>query len=486
MSRIVMKFGGTSVGTADCMRRAAALVQRSAREHEVVVVVSALSKVTDTIVAALQAAKSGREDEVVSLCEKLRQRHAEVTGELFPFRVPAKLQTDIEDSLRRLAEICAGMAQLRTSSPQIGDMALALGEEIAARILTEVLSQLGVSAGYVDSARVLQTDAKFGEANPDLEATSRRARAEVLPLLAQCTVPVVTGYRGATASGQLTTLGRGGSDYSATVLGAALAADEVWIWTDVDGVLTADPRVCPNASTLSEISFAEAVELSHYGAKVIHERAVRPAREAGIPVWIKNSFRPELPGTRIDGLAPPDMRTVKAVSAVPRASLITVSTRQDGHFAETLGRLLMRLAAEHVELLLLTQSSQSALGLVVRENDEPRVVELIERLFRTELRHGVLDPISVQREIAVIAVLGEAMKGKPGILARLFGAVAARQVSVIAVAQGASELNICFAVPSTAANTVVQAVHDEFCVLGAPEAIAPVLQTEAPVQALHT
>jgi aspartate kinase len=473
-----MKFGGTSVGTPECIRRAAGLVQQSAAEHRVIVVVSAFSKVTDTIVASLQAAKSGAGGEVASLCEGLRQRHREVAAELFPSGPAPELLAALEESCDRLVQICSGMGQLRTSSPQIADMALALGEEMSAVIVTAFLQQQGVAAAYVDSARVLKTDGKFGEANPEMDATAHHAREVLLPLVKQGAVPIVTGYRGATASGQLTTLGRGGSDYSATILGAAVAADEIWIWTDVDGVLTADPRVCRDASTLSEITFAEAVELSHYGAKVIHERAVRPARDAGIPVWIKNSFRPEVPGTRIAGAARRDFRTVKAVSAVPKASLITVSTRQDGHFAETLGRLLMRLAAEHVELLLSTQSSQNALGLVVRQPDEQRVLEVIQRLFRTELRHGVLEPVSVQRDIAVIAVLGEAMKGKPGTLARLFTAVAAQQVSVIAVAQGASELNICFAVPSAAANAVVHAVHEEFALADAVEAVPPVLQPE--------
>jgi aspartate kinase len=463
MALIIMKFGGTSVGSAPCIRRAAELVCRQSAQDRVVVVVSALGGVTDKIIAALHAAKEGAMAEVTAICNALRNRHCEVMHELLAGAHHADLEAAVDGSIARLLEICSGMVQLRASAPQIADMALSLGEEISAVLFTACLEHLGASAAYVDAARVVVTDAKFGDATPDMDSTRRRANAELLPILERGSVPVVTGYRGATAGGQLTTLGRGGSDYSATILGAVLDADEIWIWTDVDGVLTADPRICGNAATLDEITFAEAVELSHYGAKVVHQRAIQPARDAGIPVRIKNSFRPDAAGTRIARRSSSNGTTVKAVTAVKDATLITISTRQNVHPAELFGRLLMRLAASHIDLLFSSQSSQNALGLVVRERDEHHVLDVIRRVFHTELRHGVLNPASVEQHVAVIAVLGEAMKGHPGILGRLFSAVAERNVSVIAVAQGASELNICFAVPSAAANDVVQAVHDEFC-----------------------
>jgi len=468
MSLLVMKFGGTSVGNAEAMERAAALVARAEKTHRVVVVVSALAGVTDAIVAALHAAKSGATTDLSRACEEMRSRHRAMIAELLPPEAGLPVEAALDGVLARLREICSGMAQLRASAPQIADMALSLGEEMSARILVACLERQGVASAYVDSARVLVTDTKFGEANPDMEATATQSRAILLPLVDAGSVPVVTGYRGATPAGQWTTLGRGGSDFSATILGAALGADEIWIWTDVDGVLTADPRICPGAATLREITFAEAVELSHYGAKVIHQRAIRPAMDAGIPVWIKNSFRPDDPGTRIARGTSTEETPVKAITAVTRASLLTLSTRQDIHSAEIFGRLLMRLAAEHVDLLFSTQSSQTAIGLVIREQDDQHVMEVIRKLFRTELRHEVLNPVSLERNIAVVTVLGESMKGHPGILARLFTAVAARQVSVIAVAQGASEMTICFAVPSPKVDEVVQAVHQEFGLDAAP------------------
>jgi aspartate kinase len=467
MGLTVMKFGGTSLENADCIRRAAGLVRQRAREEQVVVVVSALAGVTNSIVSALQAAKSGDTEEVDVTCNRLRVRHRNIVAELVGPDERVQVNAAIDRSFARLGEVCGGVAQLRSLAPQIADMVLSLGEEMSATIFSAHLRGEGEKAQYVDSAGIIATDAKFGDATPDLEATTRQARELLCPMLEADVIPVMTGYRGASSTGQLTTLGRGGSDYSATILGAAVAAGEVWIWTDVDGVLTADPRVCPAAAVLPQITFNEAVELSHYGAKVIHERAVRPVRAANIPVWIKNSLRPEMPGTRISSETPADGRTsVKAVTAVSRASLITLTTLGDSHSAEVFGRLFLALAGERIHLLLAIHSSQDSLGLLVRESDEPHILALIQRRFQTELKHGILSPVTQERNIAAIAVIGEAMKGKPGILARLFRAVADKNVSVIAAAQGANELNICFAVPAEAADTVVKAVHAEFALGG--------------------
>ena len=474
MALIVMKFGGTSVATAECVRRSASLVRERARHDRTVVVVSALAGVTDAIVAALQAAKSGDLEEVDVSCNRLRTRHRAMVSELVGADERATVNAAIDRAFARLGEVCGGVAQLHSFSPQIGDMVLSLGEEMSAAIFAAHLRSAGQSAEYVDAAQIVVTDGKFGDATPDLEATSRSAPELLAPMLEGGVVPVVTGYRGATSTGQMTTLGRGGSDYSATIIGAAIQADEVWIWTDVDGVLTADPRVCPAAAVLPEITFNEAVELSHYGAKVIHERAVRPVREANIPVWIKNSMRPEVPGTRISGSAATNGRnSVKAVTAVARATMITLTALGDSHSFEVFGRLFLALAGERIHLLLAVHSSQDSLGLLLRESDEAHVMGIIQRRFRTELKHGVLSPVSLEKNVAAVAVIGEAMKGKPGILARIFRAVAERNVNIIAAAQGASELNICLAVPGEAANTVVEAVHDEFALGGGARPFAP-------------
>jgi aspartate kinase len=331
-------------------------------------------------------------------------------------------------------------------------------------VLANYLRHIGSDSEFVRAEDVIVTDSNFGNAAPDMQASAERCHAVLLPIVDRGAIPVVTGYCGANKSGQTTTLGRGGSDYSATIIGAAAAADEVWIWTDVDGVLTADPRICPEAATLPEISFAEAIELAYYGAKVIHPKAAYPALDAGVPVWIKNSFQPHVQGTKITHAAASFNSPVKAVTCVNHATLITLVTRRDVHSAELFGRLFLRLGQEQVDLLFATQSSpEHALGLVVRKEDTARVLHLIHNVFRIELAQGVVLPLAIKNDIAVIAVLGESMRGTCGILGRVFSAVAAQQVSVIAVAQGASELSICFAVASASASEVVRAVHSEFC-----------------------
>lgn len=464
MSLVVMKFGGTSVGSAERIRQAATIVQRHAQGGApVVVVVSALSKVTDLILSVLNSARTGNGKQMEDGLLQLQARHEQVVAELFSGSARKAVASEVQSTLQRLRELSSALLLLGSATAQVMDMALPLGEQMSAHIFAACLNELGAKGIFVNSARVLATDDKFGDAAPDMETTARLCSEVLNPLLQQGSIPVVMGYSGATSAGQVTTLGRGGSDYSSTILGAAMKAHEVWIWTDVDGVLTADPRVCPDALTLPEITFAEAIELSYYGAKVIHRKAIWPTMERGIPVWIKNSFKPEVPGTKIVERLPESTRPVKAVTAVTQASLITLTTRRDVHFAEIFGRLFLRLGHEHVDVLFSTQSSsEDSLGLVLREADTERVVHAIQRLFRTELKHGILNPVTVHRDIAVIAVLGSGMKGTCGILGRLFSVVARNNVSVIAVAQGASELNICFAVTNSRVDDVVRAVHQEF------------------------
>jgi aspartate kinase len=462
---IVMKFGGTSVGDASRFRQCAAIVSKSARQDHVIVVVSAMAGVTDLIFRTIEAARHGDVQATEASLKKFEAVHTTLINDLFaPESREAALSfaRPVFDQLRNASR---ALLTLRTDiSAQTMDSLVALGEHISAWVLAHYLELSGCEAECVAAEKVITTDSNFGNASPDMDLTCANCRSALLPIIQRGAVAVVGGYSGATHDGRTTTLGRGGSDYSATIIGAAAGVDEVWIWTDVDGVLTADPRICPDASTLPEISFAEAIELAYYGAKVIHPRAAYPAADAGIPVWIKNSFRPEVQGTRITQSATSTNSPVKSVTCVKNATLITLLTRRDIHPVELWGRLFLRLGQEQVEVLFATQSSpEHALGLVLRKEDAERVIKLIQHIFRIELAQGVLLPVQVNHEVAVVAVLGESMKGQCGILGRVFSAVARRDVSVIAVAQGASELSICFAVPASNASEVVRSIHDEFC-----------------------
>lgn len=461
---LVMKFGGTSVENAERIRRAADIVKRYAGEHRMVVVVSALARTTDQILECAQAAASGDGERLCAELESVRRRHEAVIAELFPDGCCQIVHERIAAVLKQLHDFCHALLQLRSVTPQLLDVALPMGEKMSAHLFTAVLGGLGIRSSYVDSADIVITDDRFGDAFPNMEATRTQVQRKLSPLLDEGYVPVVTGYSGSTQKGQPTTLGRGGSDISATILGAALPADEIWIWTDVDGILTTDPRICPDARVLPEITFAEAIELSYYGAKVIHRKSVCRAMENGIPVRIKNSFRPDLPGTTITASSTVRNGPVKAVTAMANTSLITLCGKHDFYVAaEILGRLFLRLGHEHMDILFSMQSSaENSLGLVLRAEDTDRVLASIERLFRSELKQGVLESVTVERDLAVVAVLGENMKRAPAILGRVFSAVSKCSANVFAASQGASDLSICFAVESQSAFDVVKSIHEEF------------------------
>jgi aspartate kinase len=460
-----MKFGGTSLGEGARFRECAAIVGQATRQDRVIVVVSAVAGVTDLIFRAFEAARHGDSAAVEAQLRKFDSVHRELMAYLFDGEALVLALEFLAGIFSRLERSVQALLALRSAiSSETTDSLVALGEQISAWVFAACLEQMGCSSGFVRAEDVIITDNNFGNAAPDYAATGTSCRRVLLPVLDRGAVPVVAGYSGATHEGRTTTLGRGGSDYSATIIGAAAGADEVWIWTDVDGVLTADPRICPGAATLPEISFAEAIELAYYGAKVIHPKAAYPAADAGFPVWIKNSFRPQAPGTRITSSPRSLNSPVKSVTCVKHAALLALASRRDVHPMELWGRLFLRLGQEHIETLFATQSSpEHALGLVLRQEDSPRVQRLINAVFRIELAQGVLYPVQVS-DVAVVAVLGESMKGTCGILGRVFSAVALRQVSVIAVAQGASELSICFAVPAPSATEVVRAIHNEFFV----------------------
>jgi aspartate kinase len=464
---IVMKFGGTSVGDAARFRQCAEIIQRAARRERIIVVVSAVSGVTDLIFRTIDAARRGDSVATEANVKQFECIHHVLIADLFHDHVvqSGAARDFVARVVEQLRNSARALLALRSDvSAQTHDSLAALGERISAWVLSGYLAQIGTDSNFIPAEHAIITDNNFGNAAPDIDATAAACKSALLPVLERGAVPVVAGYSGATRDGHTTTLGRGGSDYSATIIGAAAGADEVWIWTDVDGVLSADPRICPDATTLPEISFAEALELAYYGAKVIHPKAAYPAMDAGIPVWIKNSFRPDTPGTKITHAAAAINSPVKAVTCVNHATLITLVTGREVHSAELFGRLFLRLGQERIDTLFATQSSpEHALGLVLRKEDAARVLHLIHTIFRIELAQGVLNPPAVQNEIGVVTVMGESMKGKPGILGRVFSAVAGEDVSVIAVAQGASELSICFAVPFINCVDVVRAIHDEFC-----------------------
>jgi aspartate kinase len=343
------------------------------------------------------------------------------------------------------------------------DEIVSTGERLSARLLAGALCELGLRGVAVEATELIVTDNASGRAEPLMAQTRERATARLLPLLEDDSVPVVTGFIGATAGGMLTTLGRGGSDYSATILGAALDATEVIIWTDVDGVLTADPRLVPEARTLREISYNEAAELAYFGAKVLHPKTLRPVSEAGIPVWIRNSFAPERHGTKVTATGHPTARGVKAITAMSGVSLITVGGRGIVGMPGVAGRTFTAVASADANILLISQSSSgNDICFIINTEDEARTVEKLREAFAFALTQHEVEHITVNPDIAIVAVVGERMRGMLGIAGRTFSALGRRGVNIIAIAQGSSEYNVSFVVEANMVREAVQTLHNEF------------------------
>lgn len=306
----IMKFGGTSVGDESAIQKVVEIICGASHDGDLVVVVSAMSGVTNQLIEAATQAQAGNRQTVEMILEQLRKRHGAVVSALI-HSAPARTQVNghMEQIFREGERLCQGTALLRELTLRASDSISSLGERLAAPLIAAALTECGVASEAIEATELIQTDSCHGSADPRMNVTGERCKARLRPLLQRGVVPVVTGFIGATAEGVLTTLGRGGSDYSATILGAALEADEVTIWTDVNGLMTADPRLVPDASTIAEISYREAEEMAHLGAKVLHPKTLIALTQNGIPLWIRNTFAPELAGTKITPAGPPTAPT---------------------------------------------------------------------------------------------------------------------------------------------------------------------------------
>jgi aspartokinase/homoserine dehydrogenase 1 len=461
-----MKFGGTSVGSADRMRVAARLAAAERRKRPVAVVVSAMSKITDLLLDTMRHAEAGDLSGMEANLEKLRTRHVDVCRALLPESRQAAVLSNIHGLVDEFERIARGMAMLGERPPRSVDEAVAIGERLSALLVSEFLNAEGTPAAAINAREVVVTDAVFGNASPLMEPTREKARANLLPLLGQGSMPIITGFNGATADGRPTTLGRGGSDFSASILAAALDAAELWIWTDVDGIMSADPRLVPDAEVLEEITYAEAAELAYAGAKVLHPRTLAPLAEKKIPVWSKNSFAPEKPGTKIVPSigAVNGTRAVASMKNVALVSLEPASPELNG--VQVMARALDAVARANVEVLLLSSSSyRQNFCFLVRQEELEQTVAALEAALALEIAHHYLQPIHVDKDVGLLTAVGEGMQGKPGLAGRIFTAISRVQVNVIAIAQGSSELTIAVVVRRDGLEESVRAVHAE-CGLG--------------------
>lgn len=462
---IVMKFGGTSVGSAEALEKVVNIVKKARqKEHDVIVVVSAMSGVTNLLLDSAHKAEAGDEATARQVRLEIAKKHADVTLHFLGLTTEREtVMEEINILLDEFTSLCHGIRVLGELTPRALDVIGGLGERMSVVQVAAIFNQAGVSAESVAATNLIVTDDRFGVAVPLIEETHRQSEAGLRPLLEAGKVPVVTGFIGATKGGIQTTLGRGGSDYSATILGRALEADEVWIWTDVNGVMTADPRVVPEAHPIAELSYAEISELSFFGAKVLHSQAIRPARRVGIPVRILNTFEPEHPGTLITANSKASHRAVKAVTAIKNMSLVTVEGPGMIGIHGVAGRTFSAVARADTNILMISQaSSEQSICFVIPSADVPRVVKSLEEDLVLEITRRDLERVKWQDDTVILAIVGGGMKGTPGISGRLFGVLGQEKINVIAIAQGSSEHNISLVVAQGDADKAVRAIHKEF------------------------
>jgi len=460
----VMKFGGTSVGDASCIARVCEIVKEASRDHSILVVVSAMSGVTNRLIEAATRAEAGERDNAALLIDALRKQHDVALNALIHDPETRKrLSARIEELLKEATRLCDGTALIRELTPRTLDSVSSLGERLSAPLVAAALKEYGVETEAVEATELIVTDGYHGAAEPAIDRTRERCEVRLRPLLQKGIVPVVTGFIGATPEGVLTTLGRGGSDYSATILGAAISADEIIIWTDVNGVLSADPRLVPEARTIPEISYREAAELAYFGAKVLHPKTLRAVIAAEIPVWIRNTFEPKNPGTKITLKGSGFTLGVKALTAIKDVSLIAVGGPGIVGLPDVVGRTFSTTASVRANVLLISQSSsQNDICFIVASTDAKRTVDALRQQFAQDLAHHKVEHITLDPNIAIVAVVGENMRGTVGMAGRTFSALGREEVNIIAIAQGSSESNISFVVASQHMSKALAAVHREF------------------------
>jgi len=462
MRTLVMKFGGTSVGSADRFAAVAGIIERT-EATKPVVVVSAMSGTTSDLIDGARAASEGGHGQYRAIKDNLLARHLAVVDALLDHgQDRMQLAEHVRDQFEGYERLCNSIATLGELTMRGTDAVVSIGEEVSSHILAATLRARGIRAKAVSATTLVRTDDHYGSANPDMAATRHLVARNLRPLLEEATLPVVTGYIGATEQGVTTTLGRGGSDFSAAILGACLDADEVWIWTDVDGILSADPKLVPEARTLRELSYAEAEELAYFGADVLHPKTVAPLGARGIPLRILNSFAPDGPGTLIVPEPDPNRTLMPAIISTEGLCLIGVSGNGRGWSLEMASRALRCLASAGVGVLMFSQSfSERSLNLVVRRQDQKHSVNALKREFDRDLALGLLCHIGTQEEVASVSVVGMSNDPDEAIAPRAFAALGKLGLRVIAVAQPASAHSISFVISERDLGRAVPFIHRE-------------------------
>jgi aspartate kinase len=463
---LVMKFGGTSVGSADALKNATQIIRDAKKDWgRVVVITSAMSGVTNLLLDSAASASQGMADSLPQAESTLKQKHFDALDALVKddnLRDQAKQK--INTLIISFVNLCSAMAVLGEASPRAMDAVASLGERMSIHLLAAVANSAGIKAKAIESSEFVVTNDHFQNAHPDFKVTSEKTKAILNPLMDEDIVPITTGFVGATPEGVITTLGRGGSDYSAAIIGSVLPANEVWIWTDVDGVMTTDPRIVPKAVTLLEISYSEIAELAYYGAKVLHPKTIRPIVDAGIGLRICNTFNPGHPGTRLvasKSNGKVNGKVVKAVTAIRKQRLITIEGRGMLGVPGVAARAFGAVASTRTSVPLITQaSSEQSICFAVPSELASTVLSALEKAFATEIADEDIDRVWSTEDVSIITVVGSGMRHTPGVSGKVFSQLGNNGVNVLAIAQGSSEVSISLVVDSADTEDAVKALHE--------------------------
>lgn len=463
MSLITMKFGGTSVGSAEAISNVVEIVQDSQQQgNQVIVVVSAMSGVTDALLKSVRLAASGDRWGYLSISQELRDKHEEAINQLIPPNgAREKILTEVNSLLDQHVEFCQAVSILGEATPRIVDAVVSVGERLSSRVVAAVMRQRKINTGAYDAGQFIITDDKYQSATPLWEETQLRINHQLMPLLRQGITPVVTGFIGMTQDGHFTTLGRGGSDFSGAIFAACTNSDELIIWTDVDGVMTADPRLDKRARVLPYISYSEVGELAFYGAKVLHPKTVQPILEKGIPCRVRNTFNPQHPGTLIGRDGATTSTVIKAVTSIRNVSLLTVSGKGMLGVPGIAGRTFLASAKAGANILMISQSSsEQSFCFTVTDDMAHDVKAAIESELADEIARRNIDRVDIQNDIVIITAVGAGMRGIPGVAGRVFTVMGNNAINVVAIAQGSSECSISFIVDEVNLERAVVALHD--------------------------
>jgi aspartate kinase len=472
VKKIVMKFGGTSLATGENIRRVANIVADSVKkDYRVVVIVSALAGVTNKLIEISEQAKKGDEKKIQAFTKELAEKHlVAVSKAIVNKQLQKETEKIVANTISELKKVLTGICYVGELTPKSRDYVLSFGERLSASIVCGALRDLKFEAQFFTGKDAgIVTDSNFGEADPLMDYTTHRIWQTILPLLEKGVIPVVTGYIAADQDGVVTTLGRGGSDYTATILGVALAADEVWIWTDVDGIMTADPKIIPSAKKLSLLSYQEAAEMAIFGAKAMHPRALEPVIKNNIPVRIRSVFHPDNDGTLIT--KEPEIKlsaiksiksteVVKAVAMIKDVAMLNVSGGGMVGAPGSYAKVFEVLGKNDINVMMIsTAVSEANMSLVVRRSLLGRALSTLEIAL---LGRGLVSEVTAEDDVCVIAAMGANMKGTLGVASRIFTAMAQKGINIRMIAQGSSELNISFVVKEKDGEAAVRAIHEEF------------------------